>query len=280
MDHPIENYDAVFFHISSLVDPEVRLALGLVSHSSATLAPRRQADPFFWKSRWEELMGRELPVGQQPGKTSWRWKCETLEREGPAGIMKSEELQDIKEGYRLLVERGEPLSGFAKRMIVNHALMIGDEAIIRYLRSILMKDFQSLAGQALGLGITRRAIGEEPALPNGMVRSDIPIGTAKILLDPSFGLNNVRFYVNNAMRHQGLPVVALLLDDPRARLDVYGESYLDRAWENNRKDVFFHLLDLKDVRVSYGFIRRMVAKYGEEEMKDVLKHPRVAAVYH
>lgn len=263
MDHLTENYDAVFFNVSSFLDPEVRTALGLVSKSSVALYPRLQADNTFWQKRFEELTGVEYLRDQQPGKTTWRWKVETLEIDDVVDLLLSPELLDIKIGHSMLTGGGvAPLESWEKNWIAQRALTRGDEEIIRYLASDPVFELEKLAEKALEEGIEH----EEPTLSGTLTShhdvinygdlqttyyEDIPISTAKLLLD-LFRDVNIPSVILHAIQNQEIPVVAFYLRDPRALLTVHGQEYLERAWSEEKEDIFFYLLGLPEVHPPLG----------------------------
>ena len=285
MDHPTENYDAVFFNISSFLDPEVRTALGLVSRSSATLRPRLQGDNAFWKKRFEELTGTEYARDLQPGRTTWRWKVEALERDGAKGLLLSPELLDIKIGHSMLSDEGvDLLTHREKKWIANYALATGDEEIIRYLTSepvFLMKEFSK---EALKIGIEyleptgnrNKTYYDEEGVT---YYDDMTVPTAKLLLDLFYGsAPDIEEIIIEALEHQGLPIVAFYLHDPRALLPTYGDEYLEFAWSHNRDDIFYYLLDLPDVQPTAGLIGDIWDEDNEEEMQKLREHPKTAAL--
>ena len=234
MDHPTENYDAVFFNVSSFLDPEIRRALGLVSRSSAVLRPRLQEDSAFWKKRFEELTGAEYARDLQPGRTTWRWKVETIEKYGVKGLLLSPELLDIKIGHSMLSDEGVmPLERWEKKEITQYALASGDGEIIRYLASEPVFDLEELSRRALEMGIQR----QEPGETRGVTyNDDIPVNAAMVLLDLFHGSDpDIKKIILESIQHQGLPIVAFYLHDPRARLAVYGQEYLENAWETIRR---------------------------------------------
>ena len=276
MDHPTENYDAVFFNLSTYLDPRARQALGLVSRSSTALQPVLQRDNSFWKKRFEELIGVELPSNQLPGMTPWLWKVKTLETDNVKGLLLSPELLDIKIGHSMMTDEGIHLDGWEKKEIANYALATGDEGIIRYLASLSVFDLDLYAEEALGTGIEHQEPGEERGIS---YYDDIPLRVAALLLDLFYGSEpDIKEIVLQSIEFQRLPIIAFFLNDPRANLTLFGEEYLEMAWSHNRDDIFYYLLDLPNVVITAGLIGDIWDEDNEEAMQKLWNHPKTAAL--
>ena len=263
---------AVYFNVVSLLSPETRRALNVVSQHTGANSGRVQQDNVFWKHRFELLVGQEYPATKRPGVTTWQHKVKTVEQRGLKGLLLSDELLDVEAAIRVVST--DSLTPKQKQEIVGHALLSGNINIITLLASIPGLEFKKYAAKAVYVGV------EVPESPEDNVYSyydDIPPAVLQVILQPMFGLNiDVPRAVISNILHTSLATLAVLLNDPQALLTQNGQDYLVTAWDEDRIDMFFYLLDHTDVTLSRGVFEDLYDSNDKEMIAEFRKHPKTA----
>ena len=261
----------MYLNVLPLLSPEARNALNVVSQHTGASSVRVQKDNVFWKRRFEELVGKEYLAAKSPGVTSWHHKAKIVERHGVKGLLLSDELLDIEAAIRVVDTNS--LTSDQKHKIIDHALLGGNTHIIMLMASIPGLEFKKYAAKAVEDAI------ELQDSDDTVIYDDVPPAVLKLIMHPMFGLQvNVPEAIINNTPYGSVDTLTVLINDPHALLMQNGEEYMMKAWESDRADVFFIILDHPDVTLNAGTFGDLYDEDNVEMTAEFLKHPKTAAL--